>query len=285
MQGESILLLILIFIILVAVIIISALYFMYTSKYEKSNLFYKNLLEVIKADSNLPDSIEKKLEKSDFEISDLSTSERNLSNFFGTSSYSEEQLNKLNTDNQNYSLGLISSNILEEKEKTYYQKTYKFINNQLSNLYALDFNNEDDVFNKLSNLTQIYNIDNPSGVIPYSTMNTSLTALQSSSNIFVNDIQLLKNNSNILNSYYTKDNNDLRISSNLQVKNLKICNDTFNNCYTLSVNDNGFLIANPNIDRGSLLSNGNNAFVFGNIDGDTCNLTMKKTNNYESITL
>lgn len=284
MQGESILLLILIFIILVAVIIISVLYFMYTSKYEKSNLFYKNLLEVIKADSNLPDSIEKKLEKSDFELSDLSTSERNLSNFFGTSSYSEEQINTLNKDNQLYSSGLIdslNSNILKENEKAYYQKTYKFINNELSNLYNLDFNNDDAVYNKLSNLKQIYDIDNPSSGISYSTMNTSLLALQSSSNIFESDIQSLQNSSNLLNSYYTKDtDNSLKISSNLKVKNLQICDDLFNNCYTLSV-DNGLLGAQSTNKLPT-----NSYFTFGDINGNTCNLTMKNNDNtYKSITL
>lgn len=76
MEGESILLLIFIFIILVAVIVIAILYFTYVNKYDESNIFYKNLLEIIKEDT----TVDSALTKSDFDISDLDEQNRKLSN-------------------------------------------------------------------------------------------------------------------------------------------------------------------------------------------------------------
>ena len=76
MQGESIFLLVFIFIILIAVGIIGILYFIHTSKYDESNTFYKNLLEIIKKNPNLSNDLENKLFEKDFDIDDISDSQK-----------------------------------------------------------------------------------------------------------------------------------------------------------------------------------------------------------------
>ena len=76
MEGVSILLLIFSFIILVAVIVIAILYFTYVNKYDESNIFYKNLLEIIKKDT----TVDSALTKSDFKIADLDEDNSKLSN-------------------------------------------------------------------------------------------------------------------------------------------------------------------------------------------------------------
>ena len=80
MQGETVFILVLIFIILIAVGIIGILYFIHTSKYDESNTFYKNLLEIIKKNPNLSNDLEDKLFEKDFDIDDISDSQKELSN-------------------------------------------------------------------------------------------------------------------------------------------------------------------------------------------------------------
>jgi hypothetical protein len=94
MEGESILLLIFIFIILVAVIVIAILYFTYVNKYDESNIFYKNLLEIIKKDT----VVDSELTKSDFKITNLDIENRKLSNILDyPNTASEEIENEVDT--------------------------------------------------------------------------------------------------------------------------------------------------------------------------------------------
>lgn len=88
MEGESILLLIFIFIILVAVIVIAILYFTYVNKYNESNIFYKNLLEIIKKDT----TVDSALIKSDFDIADLDKENRKLSNILDYPNTASEEI-------------------------------------------------------------------------------------------------------------------------------------------------------------------------------------------------
>ena len=88
MEGESILLLIFIFIILVAVIVIAILYFTYVNKYNESNIFYKNLLEIIKKDT----TVDSELIKSDFKITNLDEENRKLSNILDYPNTASEEI-------------------------------------------------------------------------------------------------------------------------------------------------------------------------------------------------
>jgi len=138
MQGETVFILVLIFIILIAVGIIGILYFIHTSKYDESNTFYKNLLEIIKKNPNLSNDLEDKLFEKDFDIDDISDSQKELSNIFGAKIYSETQLNNLNQDNKDYVNTQLSNYPRQDStEYKYLVKSYTVINdnNQLSNIY------------------------------------------------------------------------------------------------------------------------------------------------------
>lgn len=136
MQGDTIFLLIFIFIVLIAVGIIGVLYFMHVSKYDESNTFYKNLLEIIKDNPSLSNDLEDKLLDKDFSISDVSTSQRDLSNIFGAKLFNDQQrelvkdANKLYTDEK-------LSNLKDSDEYTYLKNSYSVINENvsLSNIY------------------------------------------------------------------------------------------------------------------------------------------------------
>jgi hypothetical protein len=274
MQGETILLLVLIFIILAAVIVIGVLYFMYTSKYDESNIFYKNLLEVIRENPSLSSDVESKLLKSDFDITDLTSNERSLSNIFGSTIYSENQLDRLNSANKDYTISEINrlnSNIPKESERTFYKNTYNLINTgdkSLSNLYGLDFKTNDEVYNKLSNLKQIYDVSNYSNIRPYSVMNSVIDTQQGSNMSFQTSLNILNPLSN-LTPFYSITGNDLKITStsNLSVTSLNICNDTFTDCYNLSVSG-GNLVATTTTAKGTLPAQ-SSAFVFGKKDTAT----------------
>jgi hypothetical protein len=276
MQGETILLLVLIFIILAAVIVIGVLYFMYTSKYDESNIFYKNLLEVIRENPSLSSDVESKLLKSDFDITDLTSNERSLSNIFGSTIYSENQLDRLNKENKDYTIskfGELNSNIPKESERTFYKNTYNLINTDLSNLYGLDFKTNDEVYNKLSNLKQVYNVDSLSSGMSYSVMNANINNLLES-NI---SIESNLNTFNNLTPFYNTNGNDLTInsSSNLIVTTLKLCNKNDPpKCFDLSVNDTGVLVGKPTTTIGEMTANNNTPFVFGKKDtnANTSNL-------------
>ena len=131
MQSESVLILVFIFIILIAVVVIGILYSMHVSKYDESHTFYKNLLEIIKTNPNLEDDLQDKLLEKDFDISDLSTSQIELSNIFGAKIYSDGQINRVNEENKAYTtaeITKVNSNILlPATELKYYKDAYEII--------------------------------------------------------------------------------------------------------------------------------------------------------------
>jgi len=268
MQSESVLILVFIFIILIAVVVIGILYSMHVSKYDESHTFYKNLLEIIKTNPNLSPDLQDKLLEKDFDISDLSTSQIELSNIFGAKIYSESQINSVNEENKDYTDNIITtftSNILTDKERKYYQKAYELIytdKNNLSNLYGIDFNNNNSVYNTLSNLSKVYDINNINdNVMSYSNMNVAMDKLQGN-----ND------------KYYSYIGNNITLNSNLVTNktiqinsNLKICNASGDNCFELSVNEKGFLMG-----KSSLLAEADQPFAFGN-NNPHCNLWLADT--------
>jgi flagellar basal body-associated protein FliL len=219
MQSESVLILVFIFIILIAVVVIGILYSMHVSKYDESHTFYKNLLEIIKTNPNLSLDLQDKLLEKDFDISDLSTSQIELSNIFGAKIYSDDQIYSVNTTNTSYTEGRITtftSNMLKENERKYYQKAYNLIhdnnNLNLSNLYGIDFNNTGEVYNVLSNLHAVYDIRDIDNGMSYSNMNVKMNILQGYA------------------KYYKYDNNIITLNSNLDTSNSITINNTLNIC-------------------------------------------------------
>ena len=136
MQGDTIFLLVFIFIVLIAVGIIGVLYFMHVSKYDESNTFYKNLLEIIKDNPSLSNDLEDKLLDKDFSISDVSTSQRDLSNIFGAKLFNDQQRELVKDANKEYTDGKLS-NLKDTNEYTYLKNSYAVIkdNDRLSNIY------------------------------------------------------------------------------------------------------------------------------------------------------
>ena len=272
MQSESVLILVFIFIILIAVVVIGILYSMHVSKYDESHTFYKNLLEIIKTNPNLSHDLEDKLLEKDFDISDLSTSQIELSNIFGAKIYSESQIASVNATNTNYTedrITTFTSNILTDKERKYYQKAYKTIKteqNNLSNLYTINFD-DDSVYNTLSNLREVYDIHKiVNGVMSYSNMNDAMNRLQDNNDKYYK---------------YDNDNDSITLNSNLITdrtirtnSNLKICNDS-DVCFELSVNEKGILMGKRSrLDVLSGTEDINAPFVFGNKYGATSNLYL-----------
>ena len=136
MQGDTIFLLVFIFIVLIAVGIIGVLYFMHVSKYDESNTFYKNLLEIIKDNPSLSNDLEDKLLDKDFNINDVSTSQRDLSNIFGAKLFNDQQRELVKDANKEYTDGKLS-NLEDSDEYRYLKGSYAVINDNdmLSNIY------------------------------------------------------------------------------------------------------------------------------------------------------
>lgn len=136
MQGDTIFLLVFIFIVLIAVGIIGVLYFMHVSKYDESNTFYKNLLEIIKDNPSLSNDLEDKLLDKDFDINDVSTSQRDLSNIFGAKLFNDQQRELVKDANKAYTDGKLS-NLEDTNEYRYLKGSYAVINANasLSNIY------------------------------------------------------------------------------------------------------------------------------------------------------
>ncbi len=153
MQGDTIFLLVFIFIVLIAVGIIGVLYFIHVSKYDESNTFYKNLLEIIKDNPSLSNDLEDKLLDKDFSISDVSTSQRDLSNIFGAKLFNDQQVELVKDDNKAYTDEKLS-NLKDTNEYRYLKDSYAVINENvsLSNIY----NNSRYATEFSSNLTLSY---------------------------------------------------------------------------------------------------------------------------------
>lgn len=136
MQGDTIFLLVFIFIVLIAVGIIGVLYFMHVSKYDESNTFYKNLLEIIKDNPSLSNDLEDKLLDKNFSISDVSTSQRDLSNIFGAKLFNDQQRELVKDANKAYTDEQLS-NLRDTNEYRYLKDSYAVIDadTRLSNIY------------------------------------------------------------------------------------------------------------------------------------------------------
>lgn len=153
MQGDTIFLLVFIFIVLIAVGIIGVLYFMHVSKYDESNTFYKNLLEIIKDNPSLSNDLEDKLLDKNFSISDVSNSQRDLSNIFGAKLFNDQQRELVKDANKAYTDEQLS-NLKDTNEYRYLKDSYAVINadTRLSNIY----NNSTDADVFSSNLASSY---------------------------------------------------------------------------------------------------------------------------------
>ena len=153
MQGDTIFLLVFIFIVLIAVGIIGVLYFIHVSKYDESNTFYKNLLEIIKDNPSLSNDLEDKLLDKNFSISDVSNSQRDLSNIFGAKLFNDQQIELVKDANKAYTDGKLS-NLEDTNEYRYLKDSYAVINadTRLSNIY----NNSTDADVFSSNLDLSY---------------------------------------------------------------------------------------------------------------------------------
>lgn len=269
MQGDTIFLLVFIFIVLIAVGIIGVLYFMHVSKYDESNTFYKNLLEIIKDNPSLSNDLEDKLLDKNFSISDVSTSQRDLSNIFGAKLFNDQQRELVKAANKAYTDKQLS-NLKDTNEYRYLKDSYAVLddnsNSNLFNISSKFFNGIDDHTGVTSNFNEIIQIMN---------MNTS-------SNISLKTEIDSLNSLNDLQNFYTisADGNDLRIndSSNLKVHKLSICDDSYDNCFELSVDNNNRLVGKSYDSSLTNLQN-NKLFVFAE---DEANIYLPgSSDNYE----
>lgn len=239
MQGESIFLLVFIFIILIAVGIIGILYFIHTSKYDESNTFYKNLLEIIKKNPNLSNDLEDKLFEKDFDIDDISDSQKELSNIFGAKIYSETQLNNLNQNNKDYVNTQLSNYPREDSDEyKYLIKSYAVINSngELSNIY----NSPTYASKFTSNLDLSYSFFNDNSSTITSNYDNIISIMNNyqDANTHYNSIlgdNSIHNLSNLYSFYQIRDNTiELESDKTFKIKidNLKLC-DEFDNCSNL----------------------------------------------------
>jgi hypothetical protein len=264
MESESVLILVFIFIIFIALIIIGVLYFIYNSNYNDSNSFYKRKIER---------SLEKKLFDEEIDYNKLAQN-NNFSNILKNTAsiYSDDQLNKINKENKDYTLREIESNIPILAQRNYYKNTYGLIHNDdsnLSTLYNLDFNDNKAVYNKLNELHKIYDIGSQSNIKTYKNINSNMDLLQGYQKYYdYNTADTLKITSNLQTNNLTTNNlttTNSITTSNFTVTNLQICNKAaIPKCFDLSVNNDGVLVGKPNSQIGPILSD--TPFVFGKID-------------------
>jgi hypothetical protein len=260
MESESVLILVFIFIIFIALIIIGVIYFIYNSNYNDSNSFYKRKIER---------SLEKKLFDEEIDYNKLAQN-NNFSNILKNTAsiYSDDQLNKINKENKDYTLREIESNIPILAQRNYYKNTYGLIHNDdsnLSTLYNLDFNDNKAVYNKLNELHKIYDIGSQSNIKTYKNINSNMDLLQGYQKYYdYNTPDTLKITSNLQTNNLTTINSIT--TSNFTVTNLQICNKETspNKCFDLSVNNSGILVGKPTGQIGPISSY--TPFVFGKID-------------------
>jgi len=251
MQGDTIFLLVFIFIVLIAVGIIGVLYFMHVSKYDESNTFYKNLLEIIKDNPSLSNDLEDKLLDKNFSVSDVSTSQRDLSNIFGAKLFNDQQRELVKDANKAYTNQELS-NLIDSNEYRYLKDSYSVLgdtpNSNLFNISSTFFSKIDDHTDVTSNFNEIIEIMN---------MNTS------SNTSLKNEIDLL-NPLNNLQNFYTISANDLQInsSSNLKVHKLSICDVDHDNCFELTVDSHKRLVGKSYNDTLTDLTSSSRHFVF-----------------------
>jgi len=239
MQGDTIFLLVFIFIVLITVGILGVLYFIHVSKYHESNTFYKNLLEIIKTNPNLSNELEDKLLDKYFDINDVSTSQRELSNIFGAKLFNQQQVESVKAENKIYTDEQTSNLVSMNSDE------YKYLKHSYT---ALDDNSNFNLFNISSRFfTDIhdhtYVTSNFNEIIDIMNMNTGSNASLKS------EIDLL-NPLNDLQNFYTISADDLKInsSSNLKVTTLSICDDSHNHCFELTVDPQKRLVGKSTYD-------------------------------------
>jgi len=241
MQGDTIFLLVFIFIVLIAVGIIGVLYFMHVSKYDESNTFYKNLLEIIKDNPSLSNDLEDKLLDKDFNINDVSTSQRDLSNIFGAKLFNDQQRELVKGANRAYTDEKLS-NLKDSDEYRYLKDSYSVIddNDRLSNIY----NNSAFADKFSSNLDLSYKFFNGDASTHIDT-NTYVNMIENIGNITSSNLRydgILGDGSVLSNLYdfYTITDNQIEFKYNkkfkININDLKLCDDS-DNCSNLVFND------------------------------------------------
>ena len=229
MQGDTIFLLVFIFIVLIAVGIIGVLYFMHVSKYDESNTFYKNLLEIIKDNPSLSNDLEDKLLDKDFSISDVSTSQRDLSNIFGAKLFNDQQVESVKDANKAYTDEKLS-NLKDTNEYRYLKDSYAVIDadTRLSNIYnnstyATAFSSNLDLSYKFFNGAH-NRIDDGAYVSMISDINNI-----NSSNLRYDGILGNADNNNLSNLYdfYNITDDEIEFTNTkkfrIDIRNLKLC--------------------------------------------------------------
>jgi len=229
MQGDTIFLLVFIFIVLIAVGIIGVLYFMHVSKYDESNTFYKNLLEIIKDNPSLSNDLEDKLLDKNFSISDVSTSQRDLSNIFGAKLFNDQQRELVKDANKAYTDEQLS-NLKDTNEYRYLKDSYAVIDadTRLSNIYnnstyATAFSSNLDLSYKFFNGAH-NRIDDGAYVSMISDINNI-----NSSNLRYDGILGNADNNNLSNLYdfYNITDDEIEFTNTkkfrIDIRNLKLC--------------------------------------------------------------
>ena len=237
MQGDTIFLLVFIFIVLIAVGIIGVLYFMHVSKYDESNTFYKNLLEIIKDNPSLSNDLEDKLLDKDFSISDVSTSQRDLSNIFGAKLFNDQQVELVKSANRTYTDEKLS-NLKDTSEYRYLKDSYAIINNndRLSNIY----NNSVYANEFSSNLASSYAFFKGAHNQIDDGAYLSMIGNIDDSNIRYDGILGNADNNNLSNLYdfYTITDNQIEFSDTkkfkINIDDLQLCDSSGNNCSNLN---------------------------------------------------
>jgi len=229
MQGDTIFLLVFIFIVLIAVGIIGVLYFIHVSKYDESNTFYKNLLEIIKDNPSLSNDLEDKLLDKDFNINDVSTSQRDLSNIFGAKLFNDQQVESVKDANKAYTDEKLS-NLKDTNEYRYLKDSYAVIDadTRLSNIYnnstyATAFSSNLDLSYKFFNGAH-NRIDDGAYVSMISDINNI-----NSSNLRYDGILGNADNNNLSNLYdfYNITDDEIEFTNTkkfrIDIRNLKLC--------------------------------------------------------------
>ena len=240
MQGDTIFLLVFIFIVLIAVGIIGVLYFMHVSKYDESNTFYKNLLEIIKDNPNLSNDLEDKLLDKDFSISDVSTSQRDLSNIFGAKLFNDQQRELVKDANKAYTNQELS-NLKDTSEYRYLKDSYAVINEneRLSNIYYNPTSADEFSSNLASSYAFFEGAHNQIDTHTYLSMIGNIGNI-TSSNMHYDGILGNADNNNLSNLYdfYTITGNQIRFTDTktfrINIDDLELCDNTGNNCSNLN---------------------------------------------------
>ena len=240
MQGDTIFLLVFIFIVLIAVGIIGVLYFMHVSKYDESNTFYKNLLEIIKDNPSLSNDLEDKLLDKNFSISDVSTSQRDLSNIFGAKLFNDQQRELVKDANKAYTDEKLS-NLKDTNEYRYLKDSYAVIDadTRLSNIYnnstyATAFSSNLDLSYKFFNGAH-NRIDDGAYVSMISDINNI-----NSSNLRYDGILGNADNNNLsnLDAFYSIDGTTIEFTDaktfKINIDDLQLCDSSGNNCSNLN---------------------------------------------------